>query len=73
MENEQLKPVENKSYPFVYGISFKKALQTYFQDHKYKIATPDSMIASFEKVNGSSLKEVFSSWINGKVQILQIS
>lgn len=30
MENEQLKPVENKSYPFVYGISFKKALQTYF-------------------------------------------
>ena len=52
---------------------FSKALQTYFQDHKYKIATPDSMIASFEKVNGSSLKEVFSSWINGKVQILQIS
>ena len=30
MNNEQLNKVENKSYPFVYGISFKKALQTYF-------------------------------------------
>ena len=30
MNNEQTNKVENKSYPFVYGISFKKALQTYF-------------------------------------------
>ena len=36
MNNEQIEKVEktekveNKSYPFVYGISFKKALQTYF-------------------------------------------
>lgn len=30
MDNEQLNKVENKSYPYVYGISFKKALQTYF-------------------------------------------
>ena len=28
--NEKVEKVENKSYPFVYGISFKKALQTYF-------------------------------------------
>ena len=29
-KNEKVEKVENKSYPFVYGISFKKALQTYF-------------------------------------------
>lgn len=52
---------------------FMKGLQTYFNDYKYKIATPDGMISSFEKGSNSNLKEVFDSWINGKVQILQIN
>lgn len=52
---------------------FIAALQTYFEDYKYQIATPDGMINSFEKSSGSKLKEVFDSWINGKVQILQIN
>lgn len=52
---------------------FIKCLQTYFNDYQYKIATPTGLIDSFEKGSGQKLKEVFESWINGKVQILQIN
>jgi len=52
---------------------FIKCLQTYYEDCKYLVATPDDMISSFEKASGTPLKQVFDSWINGKVQILQIN
>ena len=49
---------------------FIKSLQTYYNDHKFKIATPDSMITSFERASKTSLRELFESWINGKVKII---
>jgi aminopeptidase N len=52
---------------------FIKCLQTYYEDYKYKVATPDGLISSFEKGSNQKLQEVFESWINGKVQILQIN
>ena len=57
MNNEQLNKVENKSYPFVYGISFKKALQTYFfgsEDDTLKVH--DKVVV--ETVRGLELGEV---------------
>ena len=57
MNNEQLNKVENKSYPFVYGISFKKALQTYFfgsEDDTLKVH--DKVVV--ETIRGLELGEV---------------
>ena len=52
---------------------FYKGLQVYFEDNKFKIATPDNLIAAFEKASHTSLKDFFSSWIDGKVTIMQIN
>lgn len=52
---------------------FLKCLQTYFKDNKFQIATPDSLINSFEKCAGCSLRNIFESWINGKVKIMEIN
>ena len=57
MNDEQLNKVENKSYPFVYGISFKKALQTYFfgsEDDSIKVH--DKVVV--ETIRGLELGEV---------------
>ena len=57
MNDEQLNKVENKSYPFVYGISFKKALQTYFfgsEDDSFKVH--DKVVV--ETIRGLELGEV---------------
>ena len=57
MNNEQVNKVENKSYPFVYGISFKKALQTYFfgsEDDTLKVH--DKVVV--ETIRGLELGEV---------------
>ena len=51
---------------------FIKCLQNYFDDHQFKIATPDSMVTSFEDVTHSNLDNFFESWINGKVKIIAI-
>ena len=51
---------------------FMKGLQTYYNDNVYKIATPDSLINSFEKASGNPLRDFFTSWINGNVQIVAI-
>lgn len=50
-----------------------KGLQTYFEDNKFKIATPDDLINAFEKSTGTNLNDFFKSWIDGKVRILQVS
>lgn len=52
---------------------FLKCLQTYFEDNKFKIATPDSMIESFNSASKCNLREIFESWINGKVKIIEIN
>ena len=52
---------------------FLKCLQTYYEDNKFSIATPDNMISSFEKCSKTPLREFFSSWIDGKVTIMQIN
>lgn len=51
---------------------FIKCLQTYFSDNKFKIATPDSLIQAFNKGSNNNLNDVFASWINGKVKIVEI-
>ena len=52
---------------------FLKCLQAYYIDNKYDIATPDTMINSFEQTTKSPLREFFSSWIDGKVTIMQMN
>ena len=49
---------------------FIACLQTYFTDNKFGIATPSTLINSFEKSSKSDLNALFESWINGKVQII---
>ena len=51
---------------------FIKCLQTYFDDNKFKIATPDSLIEAFCKGAKCNLRPIFESWINGKVKIVEI-
>jgi aminopeptidase N len=51
---------------------FIKCLQTYYNDHQFKIATPDTLIESFEKSSRTELNSFFESWINGKVKIIAI-
>ena len=52
---------------------FLKAVQTYYNDNKFSIATPDDLIEAFEKSTGSDLSNFFDSWMNGKVQIHSIN
>lgn len=52
---------------------FLKCLQTYFEDNKFKIATPEKLIESFEKSSKTNLSSFFESWINGKVKIIAIN
>jgi len=52
---------------------FIKCLQTYYSDFGFKIATPDSLISSFEKASKTELNSLFESWINGKVKIISIN
>ena len=52
---------------------FINCLQQYFSDHKFRVATPDSLIDSFEKSSKTDLSSFFESWINGKVKIIAIN
>lgn len=46
-----------------------KALKTYFEDNKFKNATPETLISSLEKSSKKELSNFFDSWIKGKVII----
>lgn len=48
-------------------------LQSYFKDNVFKIATPDSLINSFEKGTKTSVRSIIESWINGKVKIMSMN
>lgn len=52
---------------------FLKGLQTYYEDNKFGVATPDDLINSFEKSSKVDLKNFFDAWINGKVKIMPIN
>jgi hypothetical protein len=51
--------------------AFFKSLQTYFKTYKFENAKVEDMIACFERVTKRSLESFFSSWIDGKVVIMQ--
>jgi len=42
---------------------FFEILQTYYQNHRYQIATPDSWLAVVEAVSGDSQRDLFETWI----------
>ena len=47
--------------------AFYAALKLYYSDNYLKTATPDSLIACFEKTSKRELKSYFNSWIEGKI------
>lgn len=56
-------------YQLIGEKDFLNGLETYLQNNKYKNASPNDLIKSFEMVSNKSLTNFFSSWINGKVVI----
>ena len=52
---------------------FFTALKDYFDDNKFSFATPDTLLASFEKSSKMSLSDYFASWINGNVEIISVN
>lgn len=56
-------------YQLVGKKQFIKALKLYAETYAYKIATPDCLIACFEKVTNSNMQNFFDCWLNGKVII----
>lgn len=42
---------------------FFAALRDYYQQHKYAIASPDDLLAAFEKAGGQQLDDVYDKWI----------
>jgi len=46
--------------------SFFEILRTYYQDNRYRIATPDSFLAAVENVTGDPHTELFETWIVGE-------
>ena len=52
---------------------FLTSLQTYFDDNKFKIATPDNLINAFEKATKTNMREIITSWTDGKVKIMSVN
>ncbi len=49
--------------------AFISSLGQYYNNCKYKNATPDDLISAFNKASGKDLTGVFDSWVKGKVVI----
>jgi Leu/Phe-tRNA-protein transferase len=43
--------------------SFFKILRTYYSQHRYRIATPESLLDVVEDVTGDRHQEIFGKWI----------
>ena len=56
-------------YQLVGKDKFVKSLKDYYSTHKFKNATPENLVSSFEKVCKQNLSSFFSSWVDGKVII----
>lgn len=52
---------------------FIKGLQNYYNNNKFQIATPNTLINSLESATGNELSAIIESWINGKVKIIAIN
>jgi hypothetical protein len=48
--------------------SFFEILQTYYSRHRYKIATPESLLAVIESVTGDRHQDIFDTWIAGSME-----
>lgn len=56
-------------YQLVGKDKFIKSLKEYFENYKYKNATPNNLVSAFEKICKQELNSFFESWISGKVVI----
>ena len=56
-------------YQLIGEKAFLKAVQSYFNDYKFKNTTPNDLVSSFEKTTNKNLNNFFDSWIKGKVVI----
>ena len=45
-----------------------KCLKSYYLNYAFKIATPELLIAEFEKVTSCNLEPMFNSWLSGAVR-----
>lgn len=52
---------------------FVESLKQYVKDYSFKVATPEDMIKSFEKVCKMELENLLNSWINGNVVIKNVA
>ena len=46
-----------------------KAIKNYYNNHKFKEATPQNLIDSFSRSLGKNMQSYFDSWFNGEVVI----
>ena len=51
---------------------FLTVLKKYFENYRFKNATPDDLVGVFEKYLGYEMKGFFDSWINGKVVVKRV-
>ena len=56
-------------YQLVGKNKFMSAVQLYAQTYAYNIATPEGLIACFEKASKTNLENFFDCWLNDKVII----
>jgi aminopeptidase N len=43
--------------------AFFQALENYYQENKYQIATPDDLKGAFEQTYGQSLEDFYQEWL----------
>jgi len=56
-------------YDLVGEKKFLASLKDYFNENKFKIATPDDLYNAFSKNCDKEVSKFFSSWVDGKVII----
>ena len=52
---------------------FLTVMKKYFKNFKYKNATPEDLIGTFEKYLGCEMRGFFNSFIDGKVVIQRVA
>ena len=48
--------------------AFFEILQTYYQRHRYEIATPEMFLDAVETVTGDQQREIYEKWIGGSAE-----
>ncbi|MBO5884192.1 MAG: hypothetical protein J6Q51_00170 [Clostridia bacterium] len=57
-------------YEIVGQKSFDKALKYYYKQNVFQTVTPERVIKCFSKGSGKNLENLFNSWLDGEVVIL---